>query len=116
MKFAGALILLMGFGLFSQSFAQTTTWKYVAGDNSGYMVQIITSGTSHDVTKVEIGKKGDAGWTGTEILKMDDYENYIRIKSSKTGRVYELNIDWYDGKLVKTLPDGSKKTFWLKTS
>ena len=115
-RIVALLVMLMGLGMSNQSHAQTTIWKFDAADNSGAMVQITVVGDDQSVSKVELGKKGDAAWTGTEILSMDEYETYIRVKSKGSGRVYELNINWYDGKTVVTRPDGTCVTYWLRKS
>lgn len=113
-KLTALLTLLLGFGMLSNSYAQTTSWIFDAADNSGWMVQIKTTGSDHEITKVNLGKKGDANWGATQILKIGNYDSYIRIKSSSSGRVYELNIEWYDGKLVMTRPEGNDIVYWLR--
>lgn len=115
-KFTALLMLFMGIALFSNSNAQTTTWKFDAADNSGFMIQVKTTGMEHEVSSINLGKKGDAAWTKTEVQHIDDYDTYIRVKSTASGRVYELHFDWYDGKAVMTKPDGTKRTYWLRKS
>lgn len=115
-RFTALLILFMGITMFSNSNAQTTTWFYEAGNGSDYRIQIKTTGSDASVSKVNLGKKGDTAWTETEILSTSDYESYIRVKSKASGKVYELNIDWYDGKITVTLPNGSQVNYWLKES
>lgn len=114
-KLIALFTLLLGFGMFNKGYAQTTTWLFDAADNSGWMVQIKTTGTDHAISQVNLGKKGDANWGATQIMKIDNYDTYIRIKSNSTGRVYELNIDWYDGKLTKTVPEGNSTVYWLRS-
>ncbi|NVK64477.1 MAG: hypothetical protein HWE22_07800 [Flavobacteriales bacterium] len=115
-KFTALLMLFMGITLFSNASAQTTTWKFVAGDNSGFLIQIKTVGSDQEVSEINLAKVGDTGWTRTDIQNSDYYESYFRVKSSKSGRVYELNVDWYNGKVIMTLPEGNKVTYWLKES
>ncbi len=115
-KFTALLMLFMGITLFSNASAQTTTWKFVAGDNSGFLIQIKTIGSDQEVSEINLAKVGDTGWTRTDIQNSDYYESYFRVKSSKSGRVYELNVDWYNGKVIMTLPEGNKVTYWLKES
>ena len=115
-KFAALMMLFMGITLFSNSNAQTTTWKFDAADNSGWMIQVKTIGSEQSVSEVNLGKKGDAAWTKTEIHHIDDYETYIRVKSQGSGRTYELDFDWYAGKVIMTKPEGTKVTYWLRKS
>lgn len=115
-KFTALLMLFMGITLLSNSNAQTTTWKFDAADNSGFMIQVKTTGSEQSVSEVNLGKKGDAAWTETEIMHIDDYETYIRVKSKASGRVYELSFDWYNGKAIMTKPEGSETIYWLRQS
>ncbi len=115
-KFAALLMLFMGIALFNNSNAQTTSWTFDAADNSGYMVQVKTTGRDHAVSSVNLGKKGDANWTKTEVQHIDEYDTYIRVKSLGSGRVYELEFSWYDDKLVMIMPEGTKRTYWLRKS
>lgn len=115
-KLTALFALLLGFGMFTKGYAQTTTWVFDAADNSGYMIQVKTVGSQQSVQTVNLGKKGDAAWTGTDIQQIDDYETYIRVKSKGTGRIYELNINWYDGKIVLTRPEGTEVVYWLRES
>lgn len=115
-RIGALLLMLIGLGMSNQSHAQSTKWLFDAADNSGYMIQITTVGSEQAVSKVELGKKGDAAWGSAEILSMDEYETYIRIKSNASGRVYELNINWYDGKVIMSKPEGSDIIYWLRKS
>lgn len=115
-KFAALLMLFIGITLLSNSNAQTTSWTFDAADNSGYMVQVKTTGRDHAVSAVNLAKKGDANWTQTSVQHIDDYDTYIRVKSLATGRVYEIEFDWYDDKLVVTMPEGTTRTYWLRKS
>ncbi|MFK7784525.1 MAG: hypothetical protein AB8B56_05410 [Crocinitomicaceae bacterium] len=115
-KFTALLMLFMGIALFNNSNAQTTSWVFDAADNSGFMIQVKTTGRDHAVSAVNLAKKGAANWTNTEVQHIDDYDEYIRVKSIETGRVYELHFDWYDGKVVMTKPEGTKRTYWLRES
>ncbi|MFK7784526.1 MAG: hypothetical protein AB8B56_05415 [Crocinitomicaceae bacterium] len=115
-KFTALLMLFMGMTLFSKADAQTTSWTFDAGDNSGYMVQVKTTGRDHAVSAVNLAKKGDANWTKTSVQHIDDYDTYIRVKSLASGRVYEIEFDWYDDKLVVTMPEGTTRTYWLRKS
>ncbi len=115
-KFTALLMLFMGITLFNNSNAQVTSWKFDAADNSGYMIQVKTTGRDHEVSEVNLGKKGDAAWTKTEVQHIDAYDTYIRVKSLGSGRVYELEFDWYSGKVIMTKPEGTKVTYWLRES
>ncbi|MFT6499984.1 MAG: hypothetical protein ACJASQ_000091 [Crocinitomicaceae bacterium] len=115
-RFTALLMVLVGIMMFSTTNAQTTTWFYEAANGSDNRIQIKTTGSNSSVSKVNLGKKGDTAWTETEILSMSDYESYIRVKSKASGKVYELNINWGNGKIIMTLPDGSHATYWLKES
>lgn len=114
-KIFSVLILLIGCSSFLKVSAQTTYYTYDAGDNSGYMVQLVVN-SDYDVSKVNIGKKGDANWTSTVIEYSNDNQDYFRVKSSGTGRVYEMSVDWYNDKVVLTLPEGNSITYWLRKS
>jgi hypothetical protein len=112
MKLAGVLMFFLGLGLFNSSYAQTTTWKFKAGDNSGYMAQITSNGEGY-ITKIELGKVGDAAWTATEIISITEDQDYARVKSAGSGRVYELTFYWGEDKMIMTLPEGNTVTYWL---
>jgi hypothetical protein len=114
LNIVGILVLMLGFTAFSQTQAQVTNWKFDIADNTGMMVQVTTSGSNDAISKVELGKKGDAAWTQTEIQEMNYEETYIRVKSKGSGRVYELAVDWQAGKLVLTRPEGTSVTYWLR--
>ncbi len=115
-KFTALLMLFMGITLFSNSNAQTTSWVFDAGDNSGGLIQVKTTGREHIVSAVNLATKGAANWNNTEVQHIDEYDEYIRIKSKVTGRVYELHFEWYEDKVVMTKPEGSKITYWLRKS
>jgi hypothetical protein len=114
-KLAATLLLFFGIALLNQSYAQTTIWKFDAADNSGRMVQITSNGEGI-VTKVEMATKGDAAWTAMTIQHVDDYQEYFRVQSVATSKVYEIRIYWDQDKLVRTAPDGVELTYWLRKS
>lgn len=113
LNFIAVVVMFLGMGFGSQVFGQTTTWKYEAGDNSGGLIQITTDGSGY-VTKVNLATKGATNWTTTTIQSVDDYQEYIRVKSNGSGRVYELHVYWDYDKVVMVLPEGNEITYWLK--
>lgn len=115
MKHITTLFLFLGIALMTQAYSQTTTWKFSAGDNSGYMARITTNG-SGEITKIELGKVGDAAWTATEIQKIDDYQEYAVVKSAASGRVYELYFSWAEDKMTMVKPEGDRVIYWLVKS
>lgn len=116
LKFVGILVFILGLTAFNQVDAQVTKWKFDSAKNDGMMVQITTSGTNDAVSKVELGKKGDAAWTQSTVQDINYDETYIRVKSKGSGRTYELSVDWHAGKLVMTKPEGDTVTYWLRKS
>ena len=115
LKLAGFLMFFLGLGMLNSSYAQTTIWKFDAADNIGRMVQITSNGDGN-ITKVEMATKGDAAWTAMTIQHVDDYQEYFRVQSVATSKVYELRIYWDQDKLVRIAPDGVELTYWLRKS
>lgn len=116
LKLIPAVLFLFGLGLFSQSFAQTTTWVFEAADNSGQMARVTTEGQADSVIKIEYANKGGA-WINTTLIKVENdptsYHCYAVVKSGSSGRTYELNIYFYDKKLTETNPEGVTLTYWI---
>lgn len=95
--------------------AQTTSWVFEAGNNSGDRIRIIEQADGR--VTVGIYDKASTNYYLASLEKIDyvssDY-TYMRIKSGTTGRMYELDVDWYNDKLTQRTPEGTDIVYWLK--
>lgn len=111
------LMFFLGLGIVNQSYAQTITYIFDAGDNSDQSVRVTTNAVG-ELMKVEYAKKSLSNWIEASLQTVENdltsYYSYAVVKSGGTGRVYELNIYYYDDKLTETTPEGKTITYWLR--
>jgi hypothetical protein len=110
-------ILLFAFVLFSfqESTAGNVTWTiYNAADNSASKIRIKDEGFG--VAEVNLFHTSALSWETTEILSIDIIQEYIKIKSIQTKKIFELFIDWQLGKIVLRDEHKNETAFWKVNS
>jgi hypothetical protein len=117
LKFVGILMFFLGLGFINQSFAQTTTWVYEAGDNSGHMARITTN-SNLELIKLEYTHTSQMKWVEATIQKVENDptsdHSYVVVKSGTSGRIYEINVYYRGDSMTETAPEGVTLTYWLK--
>lgn len=118
-----SLVLILLMALSTESSAQETTWRFLAGDNSGNQMKITTD-AYNDITKVQLANATQTVWSETEIqeYKRDGDNVYLRVKSLTSNRIYEVTLYWeyntYSNarlyKIVQVRPEGTSVTYWPK--
>lgn len=112
---AAFMAVMLFFAGRTTAHAQTTTWVFEAGDNSGGKVRLI----EYPDGRVTVGlfNAQANNFTLATLEKIDyvssDY-TYMRVKSTGTGRMYEIDVDWYNDKLTQRTPEGGEIVYWLK--
>lgn len=113
-----ARILLFAFVMFcsfQNSTDQVVTWTvFNAADNSASKIRIKDEG--YGVAEVHLFQTTANGWETTEILSIDIIQEYIQLKSKKTGKIFELFIDWQLGKIVLKDQNKTESAYWKVNS
>jgi hypothetical protein len=111
-------ILLFKIVLFcsiQESKNQIVTWTvYKAADNSDSKIRIKDEG--YGVAEVHLFQTTASGWENTEIISIDIIQEYIQLKSKKTGKIFELFIDWQLGKIVLKDQNKTESAYWKANS
>jgi hypothetical protein len=111
-KTAGILLLFLAFT--NQAKAQTTTWTFDSAANDGWAARLY-SNASGFVTKIQLANAKD-NWSDMEIVEANEEQNYFRVKSTATGKIYEIYVGWDEDDLIVVFPDTTEKKFWLRKS